>query len=352
MSRLETPIKDAIMPSGRYAQEKSPKDAVEDLIKWWDTLGATDGVITDINDLEGYFQRVESLQPAILAEDDTDAAGADSSAGASGADEDVYNYYDPLLPLYRFLAQIAAGSRDRAYKPNRCHILDVSTSTEKEPIFNVTRSLIIARSRDRQQGINILPDGWISVSNLVRRPGFTNANFKAEPFYPNDQKLDQYRQNKTGPLKALIKKYDADKTVNDTLEQVYGKGTSYASLVYMAQALRYTAQWARANLLSWFPGDERVPAAALQTLTDVVIKELYSAANVAIEKARKLLGAAGSSAGGGSAAGGGAQPGGGGDPAAPGGPPAVGGGAQPGAGGSDGGDATKAPAAAFVHIIL
>ena len=165
------------------------------------------------------------------------AAGGASPPDAPAPSNDnrpvVFMYNDPLINYYYDVVE-GKISKKRA-SPDRSHVFDSETASGAN--LDVSRSLFVKKTDSEEMGLPVLPDYWpCPVGNLVRKAAFANRLTK-DVKYPNDRLVDLSRAFDEG-----------GKTMVDAMIEEYKDDGVFVLRVRQAQALRYAAQWARAQL--------------------------------------------------------------------------------------------------------
>lgn len=306
MSGLRSPIDETQMPAIDTAVP--PDVAFARLKSWWttpkDVAAASRAKITRFkSELYDYFQSVETPRFALYASDEVEVAGlsaktakmaanvkpaataagarshrdaaairdavfASPATGGGGAAAPatatpiaterlkVYMYNDPLVHIYyKTLETVNPNPAAKSgIRPERSHVLDSEAARYAK--INVTASIFSHEKDGPGRGVNVVPDYWeYEVGNLVRKAAFSNRHFGEAKEYPDDRALDVSRKHTMKLLEdarafgktaeRLIEAYKTDASVNAKY-----KGDQYELRVRQAQALRYAAQWARAQLAS------------------------------------------------------------------------------------------------------
>lgn len=315
---LETPQAKGIMPT--IDSRVDPDRAFDALRRWWPTVDPTRKKAETIDVLHDYFKEVESPRLALYASDEILVSGlaprvaqklsnvaaagkapaaslknaseaqearwqspaAARASGAAGPDKSVrlrvYMYNDPLAGFYQSVIQEATSSKKAGLVGERCHVLDAEAATRAD--LDVQRTLFSFEADGPENGINVIPDTWrYQVGNLVRKAAFANRHItlsNLQRFYPDDVTLDHARNPSNTDKKSpeyLIANYE-----DDTYKGV--KSELYELRIRQAQALRYAAQWARAQLAA--RKNEKLGVSSASA--DALIGELYDATTAAIEQ--------------------------------------------------------------------
>jgi hypothetical protein len=313
---LVTPVRETRAPTIDTAVNAD--DAFDALAQWWPSpgdarlksRGSKEAVSMD--ELHNYFKTVESLRPALYATDeievfdvkpgvakrapnlkfdvDSDASHRDAASSQAlwtNTRDQVYMYNDPLVEMYYATIEAAKGSKKYGVESERSHVLDAHAAGFSG--MNVTRSVFSYERDGPARGLNVVPHNWEhEVGNLVRKAGFANKHFKTADAYPDDYTLDESRVHTMlhfGATKAHAK--TADELIKKFKDDP--RFSQYELRVRQAQALRYAAQWARAQLAARSSG-------AWATSSREQIKTLYYDATDAIAKVKELLPTGGGSA--------------------------------------------------------
>ena len=210
-----------------------------------------------------YSQQEAAYTPAESAADG--ASPPDAPAPSNDNRPVVFMYNDPLIEYYYDVSE-GKVSKKRA-SPDRSHVFDSETASGAN--LDVSRSLFVKKKDGETMGLPVLPDYWpCPVGNLVRKAAFANRLTK-DVKYPNDRLVDLSR--------AFV---EGGNTLVDAMIEQYKDDGVFVLRVRQAQALRYAAQWARAQLSEQRSG--------YSGKAKGVVRRLFDATASAIAEVEKL----------------------------------------------------------------